>query len=96
MKAPRAERPPAWRQAAPIELPMQKAPPFFVIHGAVDVLIGTDGPRLMVERLRSQSTNPVAYAELPRARHAFDAFDTARTQRVNAAVEQFLQAVRRS
>ena len=55
------------------------APPFFVIHGANDTLVPVEQARSFVAMLRAESKNPVAYAELPGAQHAFEIFDSPRT-----------------
>jgi acetyl esterase/lipase len=47
---------------------------FFVAHGDRDPLVTVEGARLFVKRLRSTSSNPVVYAELPGAQHSFDLF----------------------
>ena len=54
------------------------APPFFVAHGDQDTMVLVEGARLFVERLRSTSSSPVVYAELPGAQHAFDLFHSIR------------------
>jgi acetyl esterase/lipase len=69
-------------------------PPFFVIHGHSDSLLPVEQARLFVERLRAVADNPVVYAELPGAQHAFDVFPSIRSAHVVRAVERFLRAVR--
>ena len=49
---------------------------------------------LFVERLRSVSRQPVAYAELPLAQHAFDVLASLRCQATTSAVADFLEAAR--
>ena len=41
--------------------------------------------------LRAVSTQPVAYAELPGAQHAFDVFPSVRTAAVVRGVDRFLR-----
>ena len=48
------------------------APPFMVIHGTNDSLVPIEQARAFSELLRKTSTNPVVFAELPGAQHAFD------------------------
>jgi hypothetical protein len=43
--------------------------------------------------LREVSRQPVAYAELPLAQHAFDIFGSARAAHAAVAVEQFLAEI---
>ena len=50
--------------------------------------------RSFVARLRSSSQQPVVYAELPRAQHAFDVLPSVRAHRTVHAIERFLAVVR--
>jgi acetyl esterase/lipase len=77
------ERGSPWHRVGP------DAPPFFVIHGAMDTLALVDEARAFVERLRRASKEPVAYAELPRAQHAFDQFLSIRTIHTVRAIARF-------
>jgi acetyl esterase/lipase len=85
--------PEAYRKASPMDLVRPDAPPFFVIHGSLDILVPVGEARHFVETLRKVSTQPVAYAELPGAQHAFEIFPSLRTIHVIAAVERFLWIV---
>jgi acetyl esterase/lipase len=69
------------------------APPFFVIHGAHDSLVPVAEARELVRLLRDASKEPVAYAELPGAQHAFDVFHSVRSAHVIRGVERFLRWV---
>lgn len=64
----------AFQRASPIFRINPDAPPFFVIHGSRDILALVEEARAFVKRLREVSQEPVAYAELPGAQHAFDHF----------------------
>lgn len=77
--------------ASPLERINDKAPPFFVIHGERDTMVPAIEAREFVRRLRRISPNPVAYAELPGAQHAFDVFPSIRSAHVVRAVERFLE-----
>ena len=70
------------------------APPFFVAHGENDTLVLVDDARFFVEQLRSASSNPVVYAELPGAQHTFDLFHSLRFEAVVDAIEAFAAWVR--
>ena len=70
------------------------APPFFVAHGDQDTLVLVEDARAFVERLRSTSSNPVVYAELPGAQHTFDLFHSLRFETVVDAIEAFAAWVR--
>jgi acetyl esterase/lipase len=50
--------------------------------------------RTFVERLRAVSRQPVAYAELPLAQHAFDVLASLRCRATTSAVADFLVAAR--
>jgi acetyl esterase/lipase len=78
------------RVASPITHVSEDAPPFFVLHGTNDSLIPVEQARSFTARLREVSRQPVVYAELPRAQHAFDIFGSARAAHAAVAVEQFL------
>ncbi|MFD8499018.1 alpha/beta hydrolase fold domain-containing protein [Amycolatopsis sp. NPDC059657] len=77
--------------ASPLDRITDKAPPFFVVHGERDSLVPVREAREFVRRLRSASQNPVAYAEIPGAQHAFDIFPSIRSAHVVRGVERFLE-----
>jgi len=77
--------------ASPLDRITEKAPPFFVIHGERDTLVPVKEAREFVRRLRQTSPNPVAYAEIPGAQHAFDIFPSIRSAHVVRGVERFLE-----
>ena len=70
------------------------APPFFVAHGDQDTVVLVEDARLFVEQLRSSSSGPVVYAELPGAQHTFDLFHSIRFESVVDAIEAFAAWVR--
>ena len=70
------------------------APPFFLIPGAKDPMVAADHAKEFAQKLRSTSTNPVLYAELPGAQHNFDRFPSIRFFAVVDAVEAFASWVR--
>jgi acetyl esterase/lipase len=70
------------------------APPFFIAHGDQDTIVLVEDARRFVERLRSISSNPVVYAELPGAQHVFDLFHSIRFEAVIDAIEAFAAWVR--
>jgi acetyl esterase/lipase len=83
----------AFRNASPITYVNPDAPPFFVLHGRNDSLIPVEQGRMFSKRLREVSRQPVAYAELPFAQHAFDIFGSVRAAHATVAVEQFLAEI---
>ncbi|EHR50484.1 esterase/lipase [Saccharomonospora marina XMU15] len=77
--------------ASPLDRITDKAPPFFVIHGEHDTLIPVAEAREFVRRLREVSHNPVGFAEIPGAQHAFDIFPSIRSAHVVRGIERFLE-----
>jgi acetyl esterase/lipase len=86
--------PALWDLASPIAQVRSDAPPFFVLHGTHDSLASVDEARLFVERMRQASRNPVVYAELPGAQHAWEVFRSVRAMHSVHAVARFLEWVR--
>jgi acetyl esterase/lipase len=84
--------PDAYRRASPLARVSPAAPAFFVLHGAKDSLAPVAQARQFVSRLRAVSKQPVCYAELPHAQHAFEIFHSLRTAHVVRAVDRFLAA----
>ncbi len=85
--------PTLWDLASPIEQVRPDAPPFFVLHGTHDSLASDAEARLFVDRLRAVSRNPVVYAELPGAQHAWEIFRSFRAMHSVQAVARFLEWV---
>ena len=82
-----------WRQASPALRIGPDTPPFFVVHGSTDAIVGVEQSRRFVAALRAGSPSAVGYAELPHAQHGFDAIASARTAHTVDAVYRFLTAV---
>lgn len=81
-----------WERASPIMRVTADAPPFFVIHGTHDSLAFVEDTRHFVAALRAVSRQPVLYAELPGAQHAFDVFHSTRSAYAVDAVTRFVEA----
>ncbi len=94
MKTKESAHPEVFRDASPTYRVNVGAPPFFVLQGANDTLVPVETARRFVERLRSVSRQPVAYAELPLAQHAFDVLASLRCQATTSAVADFLEGAR--
>ena len=92
-KRKRRDHPDLFRIASSITHVSEDAPPFFVLHGSNDSLVPVEQARRFVARLQEVSPQPVVYAELPCAQHAFDIFGSARAAHTAVAVEQFLAEV---
>lgn len=90
IKAFLEEEPERFAEASPIDRIHAGAPPFLVVHGDRDTLAPVEDARLFVEKLRAASAQPVLYAEMKGAQHAFDIFPSVRSARVIEAVERFL------
>jgi acetyl esterase/lipase len=93
VKVPLADDPERYARASPLRRVHPNSPPFFVIQGSSDNLVFPVESQAFVERLRAISRSPVAYVEVPRAQHAFDALPTVRTGHVITGVERFLGRV---
>jgi acetyl esterase/lipase len=94
MKTTFAEHPEVFHAASPTERVNADAPPFFVLQGSNDTLVPVEVARTFVQGLRHVSRQPVAYAELPRAQHAFDVLASLRCQATTAGVAAFLDGAR--
>ncbi|MBW2698973.1 MAG: alpha/beta hydrolase [Deltaproteobacteria bacterium] len=79
-----------FRRASPMHRMHPDAPPFFVIHGSHDSLASVEEARHFAQALQQISKQPVAYAEIPGAQHAFEIFHSLRTSVVVQAVDRFL------
>ncbi|MBV8297808.1 MAG: alpha/beta hydrolase [Acidimicrobiia bacterium] len=85
-----ADDPDGWAKASPLDRITPDDPPFFVLHGHNDTLVPVGEARYFVEKLRATSHQPVVYAELPGAQHAFDIFPSIRSAHIIRAVERYL------
>jgi acetyl esterase/lipase len=64
----------AWDRASPIHLVHDRAPPFLLVHGELDTLVPIEHARHFARALRAASREPVVFAEIPGAQHAFEIF----------------------
>jgi acetyl esterase/lipase len=79
--------------SSPLDHVGPDAPPFFVVHGDRDTTAPVENARLLVDTLRSTSSNPVLYAELPGGQHTFDLFHSIRFAAVINGIEAFATSV---
>lgn len=86
----------AFEAASPMNYVHADAPPFFVLHGTRDNLVPIAQARRFAAALRATSPQPVLFAEVPGASHAFDVFHSVRTGHAVAGVSRFLEWVRAS
>jgi acetyl esterase/lipase len=85
-----AHYPDDFRAASPIYRLDGDIPPFFVLHGRNDSLVAVAEARAFVDALRAASKQPVAYAEIGGAQHAFDIFPSIRSAHIVRGVQRFL------
>jgi len=85
--------PEGWASYSPLDRIHGDAPPMFLLHGDNDVLVPVQGARRFAARLAEASSNPVVYAELHGAQHAFELFPGIRTVNTIEYVERFLHHV---
>jgi acetyl esterase/lipase len=71
------------------------APPFLIIHGALDTLVLVEDARRFADDVRRVSRRPVVYAELPGTQHNFDFFHSVRFHSVADAIVRFADLTRR-
>jgi acetyl esterase/lipase len=86
-----ATYPDDFRAASPLYRITPDAPPFLVVHGSNDSLVPVAEARAFVTKLRDTAKNPVAYAEIAGAQHAFDIFPSFRSTGVVRGVARFLE-----
>ncbi len=94
LKTSREESPEVWEQASTMSWVGPDAPPFMIVHGANDTLVPVEQARSFASMLQAESKEPVVFAELPGAQHAFEVFDSNRTFAAVGAVHHFLAAIR--
>ncbi len=93
MQCTKEENPQLWEDGSPLTHVRTDAPPLFAIQGTHDSLVWVEEARTFVSALQAVSQQPVCYAELPGAQHAFEIFHSVRTEHTVNAVGQFLECV---
>jgi acetyl esterase/lipase len=83
-----------WEKASPVYHVRPDAPPFFVVHGRNDSLLFWEDAEAFAQALRAVSREPVVYAQLPHAQHAFDTFHSVRGVAVAEGVTRYLAWLR--
>jgi len=78
-----------YRKASPIHRVTADAPPFFLVHGDRDSLAPVDESRALQRELLGASKEPVVYAEIPGANHAFEIFPSVRSAAAVDGVARF-------
>ncbi len=90
MKASLEESRDDYEAASPMSRIHPNAPPFLIIHGTHDTLVPVEEARQFAKMLREVSHEPVVYAEIPGAQHAFEIFPSLRADLVLKGVERYL------
>ena len=88
------ENPELWELGSPLSQIHPDVPPFMIMHGSHDSLALVSEGRVFSEHLRQQSTQPVAYVEMPGAEHAWDTVHSLRTEHSIDGIHRFLEWVR--
>lgn len=86
-----ARFPEDYRAASPLAWIHRDAPPMMIVHGSNDVFIPVEEARIFADRLGAASAEPVVYAEIPGAQHAFDIFPSVRSVAVIRRVARFCE-----
>ena len=85
------ENPDLWDLASPVAQVHGDAPPFMVLHGSLDSLAAVKDGQIFAEKLKEVSEQPVVYAELPGAEHAWETIHSLRTEHTIDGVHRFLE-----
>jgi acetyl esterase/lipase len=88
--APEAD-PAAWVAASPVRIATDDRPPFFIVHGDADSLVGVDHSRRLAAALGSVGGPATELLEVRYANHGFDFFAGVRGRATAAAVVAVLQ-----
>lgn len=88
------ENPELWDSVSPVVRVHAEAPPFLVIQGSHDSLVMAEEADTFVAALREKSAQPVLHAELAGAQHAFEIFNSPRTEHAVRAAATFLDRIR--
>jgi acetyl esterase/lipase len=94
MKASKAEHPELFSAASPLDQVSAAAPPFLVVHGDTDSVVPPAEASQFVDALEAVSSQPVGFALVPGANHAFDVLESLRTHYVVDGVMTFLAEMR--
>jgi acetyl esterase/lipase len=84
------DAPAVFENASPLFRITADAPPALIVHGDLDTLAPIEMARAFVAKLRATSREPVVFAELKGAHHAFEVFNSIRTMHTIAGVDLFL------
>jgi acetyl esterase/lipase len=85
-----------WNKTSPISHLRAAAPPMLLLHGRHDALADFKSAQVFASELAKVSANPVLFAEIPAAQHAYDLTYSPPTIEHVRAVERFLVSIRHS
>jgi acetyl esterase/lipase len=85
-----------WDHASPISHLRADAPPMLLLHGKHDALADFESAKMFADKLARASANPVLFAELPAAQHAYDLTYSPPTNEHVRAIERFLVSIKNS
>jgi acetyl esterase/lipase len=75
--------------SSPFDYAERGSPPLLIVHGGQDTLTSAKTARTLAEHVLRASSEPVVYAELPRAQHSFDLLASIRFETVIDSIEAF-------
>lgn len=70
-------------------------PACLLVHGSHDSLVAIEESQMLAEKIAQVSENPVIYAEIPGAQHAYNVFRSIRSELVLTEVVRFAQTLHR-
>jgi acetyl esterase/lipase len=92
-KARVVDAPERFARASPVARVHRDAPPFLLVHGALDSLVPVEEARVFHKALQDAGVQS-HYLELPGAQHAFELFPSPRTLETVRCVAEFVRRVR--
>jgi acetyl esterase/lipase len=79
--------------SSPFDYSDRGSAPLLIVHGDQDTLTPAKRARMLAERARPASANPVVYVELPGAQHSFDLLSSIRFEAVIDGIEAFVASI---
>jgi acetyl esterase/lipase len=90
IKKPYEEAPEIYAEASPMDHLDGDIPPVMILHGTHDTLAPVEEARRFADMVAEVSDQPVVYAEMQGAHHAFEIFASVRAMHAVRGVEAFL------
>jgi acetyl esterase/lipase len=79
--------------SSPFDYAERGSTPLLIVHGDQDTFTSAKTARVLAERARAASANPVVYVELPGAQHSFDLLTSIRLEAVIDGIEAFAASI---